>query len=183
MVKWIFCVVVSSVGLFLAPAALAQVVTIKTPPAQASDSIVIPLDVHIGEVTHPYFLGWAGGLLKVHLLDAAELDVVSVGSVLPGFSVVTAPAGTLTASGVASPFGPPSSNVASVPASFNFYLQPTATTSGISVATSSSFALGDLFLHVKNSSIGQNSDIDLSLMLWNIYHVRTNTVNFPLFTV
>ena len=71
---WLACLAV----LLVASAAMAQVVsTIKTPPLQDSDSIILPINIHIPAVNPP-FAGWAGALVSAHILDASEVDVISV---------------------------------------------------------------------------------------------------------
>ena len=159
--------------LFAASPVLAQVVTIKSPPLATSDTTFIPVFGH-QSAANPPWAGWAGGIVKMHLLDATELDVLDFFSAIGPMTPLAAPGGTLTASGFAylSPFGPPSSNLTSLPASFNL---SAGAPSGLNVSTSSTFFLGDVAIHVKNSTIANNSDIDLTFMLWNIWHLRTGT--------
>ena len=159
--------------LFTAGSALAQVTTIKTPPLAASDTTIIPIFVNIPPT--PPWAGWAGSVMKFHLLDATELDVLDIVTTVGGFAPLTVPtvAVSLTPGGVVSPFGPTSSNVASTPASFNFFYATPP--SGFSWPTGGASFPASLALHVKNSTIGNNSDIDLSVMLWNIFHLRSAT--------
>ncbi len=83
------CIRIALVGLALllgAPTAFAQVVsTIKSPPLQDSDSFIIPINIHI-PAANPPFAGWAGALVSAHILDASEVDILSVHA-LPSFAV------------------------------------------------------------------------------------------------
>ena len=165
-------------GLCLAPAALAQVVsTVKTPPLAESQSILIPINVHI-PAKSPSWAGWAGAIVKTHIIDATELDVVSL-QAGPGFfgNVLGTPNNYIKDNPLPNPFGPPSSNAASTPHSVNYFLPGLSTVpgkSGISVVTSSTFNVANQTIHVKNSTFQNNSDIDITLMLWNIYHLRSD---------
>ena len=66
--------------LFAASPALAQVVTIKTPPLATSDTTFIPVVVH-HPVSNPPWAGWAGGIVKMHLLDAFPTQQAEVQAV------------------------------------------------------------------------------------------------------
>ena len=161
--------------LLVAAPALAQVTTIKTPPLATSDTTFIPV-VPLVPPTPPW-AGYAGSVVKLHLYDASELDVLDF-VVAPGMELapLSLPpgAGTSDPGGIASPFGPPSANTVSSPASFNVFFT-TAPPSGFSITAPTPITVADFGIHVKNSTIANNSDIDLSAMIWNIFHLRSDT--------
>ena len=166
-------------GLGLAPTALAQVTTIKTSPGQNSDTFQIPVDIHVGSGPDVFVgdpLGWAGGILIMHILDATELDLDFLDAA-PGFEGNRLGPPNSLFNTLANPFGPRSSNVQSSALSVNIFLPPTAgATSGISIPSSVSTQIARMIVHVKGSSPTGNSDVDLTAQLWNIWHAGTATL-------
>jgi hypothetical protein len=157
-----------AVALF-APGAWAQFPVIKTPPLADSDSIVLPVSTHIPFA--PPWAGYAGAIVKTHLLDNTEMDVTNVHFNLP----VRTPSGTFPASvSIPNPFGQPSANFTSVPISVTYW-QPNAQQSGISVMTSQNIPLATVTIHAKNTTPANNSDVDATFMFWNIWHIRGGT--------
>lgn len=163
-------------ALFLAAsAALAQGVDteIKTLPLQNSDTFFIPISIH-NTAPNPPFAGWAGAIMKLHLLDNTELDVDAFHALLPWRAI--GPGGTTFAGPgpvsvpIASPLGPRSQNVQSAPAYVTFW-HPNAQNSGIPVQPSVNLPLATGFFHVKGSSPAGNSDVDATFMFWNIWHI------------
>jgi hypothetical protein len=70
------------------------------------------------------------------------------------------------------PFGPRSNNVVSVPREWK-QVHPLAYQSGIDVIPSHTYRVADLNLHIKGTNNpAQNSDTDLVVQLWNIWHFR-----------
>jgi hypothetical protein len=165
-----FAVTCIALGIALvAPAALAQIQVIKTPPLAESESIQLSVGTHIPFA--PPWAGYAGAIVKAHLLDNQELDVTSFHPLLP----VRTPGGTLPASvPVPNPFGPPSANAQSVPISVTYW-NPNAQNSGIPVWTSQFIPLATLALHAKNTTPANNSDVDATFMFWNIWHIVAGT--------
>jgi hypothetical protein len=150
--------VVAAVAL-AAPGAFAQ--DFKTPPLQQSETFSLPFSYH---PTPPPWAGWAGWIVKLHLLDASELDL----TVHPNVPTRT-PSGTFAASSTFSPFGPPSGNLESAPVTYTLWV-PNALQSGIGTQT---VTPSTLIFHAKDTTLANNSDTDLVTMFWNIYHVRT----------
>jgi hypothetical protein len=154
----------------IAPAALAQAQfpVIKTPPLADSDTIVLPVSTHIPFA--PPWAGYAGAIVKAHILDNQELDVATFHAFQP-FRTPAIP-GPLPASVVfTNPFGPPSSNPQSVPFTVTYW-NPNALQSGIPVVTSQFIPLASVGIHAKNTTPANNSDTDLTNMFWNIWHIR-----------
>jgi hypothetical protein len=135
---------------------LPPVPLFKTPPMTDSQTISVPLAVHMS----PTKTNWAGFFFKLHLVDPSELDVTGM-----------APNTGLSGSVPPYPFGPPSSGVASSPLFFTFW-HVAAQQSGITIPSSVVFPVGTLFLHAKNTTPINNSDTDLTAMVWNIFHLR-----------
>ncbi|REK09461.1 MAG: PEP-CTERM sorting domain-containing protein [Planctomycetota bacterium] len=144
--------------------ALAQgvVTDVKTPPLQASDTFTLPIAIHNTSPNAPY-AGWAGGRMKMHVLDAGEMDVDALIPIAGG-SAGTAPP-------YIEPFGPRSENRQSSPLFFTAW-HPLAAQSGIDITPSVNQPLFDLQVHVKNSDPSGNSDVDATFMFWNIWHLR-----------
>ncbi len=129
----------------------------KLPPLHDSDTFVATAFLHSG-ITAP---NWAGQIMKAHVLDASEVDVDAIVPLLGG------PGGAPETD----PFGPRSANVQSEPRYFTAW-HPLAQQSGITLQPSSTLPVFNLNLHVKGSSSEGNSDADMSLMFWNIFHLR-----------
>ncbi len=146
-----------------ATAALGQgvITTIKTPPMQASEVITLPLAIHPAAPAPPW-AGWAGARMKAHIMDAGELDVDAI---------VPTAGGTVTGPPYIEPFGPRSMNAQSVPIFFTAW-HPLAQQSGIPVQPSVNLPVFNMTLHAKNSDPSGNSDVDMTLMFWNIWHIR-----------
>ena len=171
-------VVALIVGLCVAPAAVAQVNTIKTPPGQNSDTFQIPLDIHVGPgpaVSSGDPLGWAGGLLIMHITDATEMDLDFLDAAPGLLGNLLGPPNTPFIT-IADPFGPRSSNVQSSPLSVNIFIPPSVMSSGTPIPSSVSTQLARMIVHVKGSSPAGNSDVDLTAQLWNIWHAGTATL-------
>jgi hypothetical protein len=134
----------------------------KTPPLQDSDTFPVTLEVHFNAILPPW-IGWAGAIMKLHVLDASEVDVDSFTVADPSLTGV-GPFGS-------DPFGPRSGNLESVPLFFTFW-HSQAPNSGIQPPVSAWQNLGLAILHAKNTTPANNSDTDLTAMFWNIWHVR-----------
>ena len=135
-----------------------------------SDSFIVVLQTHI-PAANPPFVGWTGALVQVHILDNTEFDVVATHA--PFFrNALGPPNGPVIGPSVfnTNPFGPPSNNIQSVPVAFNLYT--TVPVSGLNVLTSSNITILSALIHAKNTTSLNNSDIDATLQLWNIYHKR-----------
>jgi hypothetical protein len=156
----------------IAPAALAQFPVIKTDPLATSDSVQLGVSTHIPFA--PRWAGYAGAIVKAHLLDNQELDVTGFHPLLP----VRTPSGRLPASTfISNPFGAPSANLQSVPIQVTYW-QLNARQSGINVVPSQLIRLATLTIHAKNTTPANNSDVDATFMLWNIWHLRFfNTIS------
>lgn len=109
-------------------------------------------------------------------MDAAELDVASVrlapGNLSP-FGIGPFASGSIAFS----PFGPASHNAASSPRLFTAVL-PSYIHSGITLPVSATHPVIDIDVNVKGSS-GANSDVDLSVMVADIFHVPGITYHLP----
>jgi hypothetical protein len=144
---------------------------IKTWPLAESQFYWIRLSNHIPFA--PPWANYAGAILQVHILDNQELDVT-------GFHprerfrtpMDTGPFPASTT--YPSPFGPPSSNLQSVPISLTFW-NAQASMSGVPVSTSQFIPLATFDLHAKSTSTTNNSDIDLKFKAWNIWHTLSGT--------
>jgi hypothetical protein len=128
----------------------------KTPPLQESDTILIPLDMHPTTAMGAPWLGWGGAMMRLHLADPTEVDVLAVAD----------PSGNVTTL----PFGPPSQGVASSSRSFTFF-HPGVFGSGIPITPSVNHPIFTLSLHAKNTLPINNSDFDLTASFANIWHV------------
>jgi hypothetical protein len=160
------CVLAGALILAFAPTALGQGgvaigpggvdTQFKTPPLQESDTILIPLDMHPTTAMGAPWLGWGGAMMRLHLADPTEVDVLAVAD----------PSGNVTTL----PFGPPSQGVASSSRSFTFF-HPGVFGSGIPLTPSVNQPIFTLSLHAKNTLPINNSDFDLTASFANIWHV------------
>ena len=156
---------------------------IKTRPMLNSETTIIPIAIH-NTVSNPSggIIGWVGALMKVHILDATELNVDRFHSIHPstihfnGTFVGNNPGGTVSnrigpfaASTTFSFAGFPQSS----PLTFSL-ITPNWRQSGQNVTASVNKFLGTMTVHAKGSS-GDNSDVDATFMFWNIWHVRPGT--------
>jgi hypothetical protein len=154
---------------------VAQVGTdqdIKIRGVRASDVVTLEILNH-HEFPNPPWAGWAGHKYTVHVLDNTEVDVDAV--VHHRFD----PAGMQFPEIYTNPFGPRSNNEVSHPIEWKAP-HPFAFQSGIDVQPTQVFRLADLQLHVKGTTIGQNSDTDLEVRVWNMWHVRQDSVIVPM---
>jgi len=115
--------------------------------------------------------GWVGTAIKIHVLDSSEVDVASV--VLYGPT-----AGTNLI--INDPLGPRSQNVQSKALAFPmFHVGPdTIRQSGIDGPTptpTQTFAVGEVKFHAKGTSVGQNSDVDVTVMAGNLIHLHAGS--------
>ncbi len=131
----------------------------KTPPMQSSQTINLPISVHFG-APNPAYAGWAGAFMQVHLADPNEVDVVQI-----------LPAGGHFGGSGPYPFGPPSAGAPSAALFFTIW-NNNAPQSGINVNPSLVVPFGTLALHAKNTTPINNSDFDLTAIVWNIFHLR-----------
>jgi hypothetical protein len=170
------------------------ILEIKTPPMRDSDVYTLPIDWHFPGTGGPAEIpgaGWAGGRIKIHVLDASEVDVDAIIPKAPGYLYRILPSGTfpggplpgIYTGPITGPFGPRSNNVTSAPL-YITAIHPLAQQSGIDPPVSHREPLFDVVLHAKNTNLGQNSDIDLTLMFSNIWHNRGGTpgselIHFP----
>jgi hypothetical protein len=161
-------------------------IPIKTPPLRDSDIYTIPVQRHFDPSRPPGEppaelpgAGWAGARVKLHLLDPTEVDVDAIvaapgyGIRWPGAPWSTLPPGIYP--GISEPFGPRSNNVGSVPLIVTL-IHPLAQQSGINPPFSHLEPLANFVLHAKNTNLGGNSDVDLTLMFEDIWHTREGTV-------
>lgn len=141
-----------------ATTAFAQIGTnvLKTPPMHTSDVYTFPLEYHNPNDV----VNWAGALMTVHVVDASEVDIDSLG--------------TFNATGgidiIPDPFGPHSENEQSVTKPFTVW-DPLAAQSGIIQPVSAQIPVGRITVHAKNSETGGNSDTDIEIKFYNIHHV------------
>lgn len=146
-------------------AALGQgvITDVKTPQLRSSDTYHLPIDIHIeGDPTGAGLPNWAGALMKVHILDSSEVDIDSIVPVHP----------TTGSTGGTNPFGPRSENQQSVAKFFTVW-HPLALQSGITLQPSVNEPVFDMDVHAKGTTLGQNSDVDVTFMFWNIRHLGT----------
>jgi hypothetical protein len=129
---------------------------IKTPLMADSDVTTVTLGVHL-PVAVP---NWAGALFSVHVGDPTEVDVDTVGACGPN----------IMPTAIASPFGPRSENVGSQAMMFTaWHMQASA--SGMSLPASQVQTFANMCLHAKNTDPIYNSDVDLTVVGWNIRHL------------
>jgi hypothetical protein len=140
----------------------------KTPPLADTDTFAITLEMHFKGPIPPK-VGWAGAIMKLHILDATEVDIAGFFPDPAFTGLAVGPFGT-------SPFGPSSNNLESAPLFFTFWYDgPGGTTplqSGFVSPDSAWKNLGIMLLHAKNTTPLNNSDIDVTAMFWNIWHIR-----------
>jgi hypothetical protein len=172
--------------------ATGEIFPIKTPPLSEGQVYTLPITRHFDPMDParpepPAELpgsGWAGARVKIHVLDPTEVDIASLvpapGYLLryPGLPGSPVPPGTppgLYTGPVPDPFGPRSHNVNSVPVVVTL-IHPLAQQSGINPPASHLERLLDVVVHAKNTNMGGNSDIDVTLMFEDIWHTRDRTV-------
>ena len=130
----------------------------KTHPMVDSEHILVPIVLH-NPNTIPNFAGFR---LKVHVLDGTEV------SLDPNSTL--GPAGTSNPSFVP-PTHPQSTPGQSIPV-FGTVWDPAAINSGFDLPGSQQLPVAVLDLHAKRTTPLNNSDIDLTVMVWNIHHVN-----------
>jgi hypothetical protein len=159
---------VALIALLAGTVVLAQgvITDIKTPPLHASDTFNLPLAIH--PAGQPPWAGWAGARVRIHILDADEMDITGLG-----------PAPGMTGPVLTNPFGPASNNSQSVAKTFTVW-HPAAPNSGIDIAPSVNLPLMTVGVHVKNSDPIGNSDVDATFGFWNIWHLRDNSLGSTL---
>ena len=134
----------------------------KTPPLSAGGSWAFPIHVHHpGPLPH-----WAGYLIEVHVTDGSELNhlpslPVNQGGT-PAPSQITLPASTGTsARALGTAWG------------------PNAQASGITQLSSTQIPVLTVRISAKGTTVGENSDVDMEVRVWNIRHLAsTNTFQF-----
>ena len=161
--KLVICAISVAMLLF-GSAALGNDVgnVIKTAPLQEGDPWAFPIDLH-SQLIVPNF---AGALMRVHILDASEVDIDKItmmdGTVIP------------------EPFGPLSNNSQSVSQLFSVFTAAAAN-SGRLLQASSPWNVGTIDIQAKNTSavtplgVPQNSDVDITVQLYNIRHLLPTT--------
>ncbi len=172
MHRCLFRGIVGLVALCVTASAFGQTgasVDIKSPPLRDSEVWTLPVDFH-PSVDIPNF---AGVLMKMHVADATEVDVDKIIPVLD-------PTGT--APPYDEPFGPQSQNQQSVTKWFTAW-DPNAQQSGIDLPASQNIHAFDIQLRAKNTDAQNNSDIDLTAMVWNIRHLRDTPANSQIITL
>lgn len=131
---------------------------VKTPPLKASDVYVAPFGFHLGpdEPDPPPWGGWAGTRFKVHVLDGKEVD---------GAQYMPVP---MSGSTYMNTFPQPieSQQV------WKTFFHPNAQQSGVDIERSVNQPNGTFKFHVAGSDPSGNSDVDVSIMTWDIWHVR-----------
>jgi hypothetical protein len=157
----------------------------KLPPLRTSDTISLGWGFHSTDPGLPPGAplppavpgtGWAGEMVKIHVLDNTEVDVNAIVP-LPGVLLrYIGPTGSpvFTTGPIVSPFGPASENRQSSPLVFTAW-HPLAQQSGIDLRNSVFEHLFDLVLHVKNSTAKNNSDTDITMMFTEIWHSRPSS--------
>jgi hypothetical protein len=147
---------------------------------RASDVVQYPLGVQHYQpdpTLPPHWpgAGWAGYKFTVHVLDNTEVDVDAVGPYPYDPTTGEQPPqhGELPQT---DPFGPRSQNQVSHPIEW-MRLHPLHYLSGLpGPPTSHQYRVADLKLHIKgtNNPAG-NSDTDVQVKLWNVWHVRQDS--------
>ena len=65
-------------------AASGQIITdVKTAPMQASDTTGVPIPFHLTQPHNPK-VGWVGARMRVHILDAGEVDIDGIVGIAGG---------------------------------------------------------------------------------------------------
>ena len=125
---------------------------IKTSPLSAGQLETVFIDVH--NSSGAVLPNWAGVLVKIHLMDPSEVDIVAVriGGVQQPHPFQVSGAG-------------PGSTTLLIPV-----FHPAASFSGISMLPSSAFPAITLSLIGKNTDPVNNSDVDIKLEFADIYH-------------
>jgi hypothetical protein len=197
--RFVSCLALVAIS-FAAATAMGQVETeVKWTPRFDSDTTVLPVAVHHAVPGStpgtPYpsppeipGAGWAGSMVAIHVLDNQEIDIDAI-IPLPG-TFFRLPFGSpngayppgIYTGPILEPFGPHSSNAQSVPLMITV-LHPLAQNSGIDLQNSINQPLFDMAIHGKNTNAGENSDVDVTLMFWDIWHTRpgpgSQVIHFP----
>jgi hypothetical protein len=132
-----------------------------------SDVVSLPLEHHQVIPAVPW-AGWAGYKFTVHVLDNTEVDVDAVRTYpFDSFSHQQVPGPIYH-----DPFGPRSHNVESQPREW-MLLHPLHQQSGVTLNSSAVYPVADIEMHLKGTdNPAQNSDTDVVVQLWNIWHYR-----------
>jgi hypothetical protein len=146
--------------------------TFKTPPLRTSDKVRVVVDKHS---TVP-ITNYAGFIVKFHILDSKEISITP-DSTLFGDVPTGATPGAPTSMHAKLPLVPPdfpqsTPMVQSVPF-FVTYWDPSAPISGRTIPPSEWVPMAAFDLHAKSTNMGQNSDIDMTVMAWCIRHLRS----------
>jgi hypothetical protein len=131
---------------------------VKSPPLRASDVYASKLAYHHGpnDPPTPPWGGWAGTRFKVHVLDGKEVDGAQY---MPG---------PMPGSTYMNTFPQPiQSNQV-----WKTFWHPNAQQSGVTIVDSVNQPSGTFKFHVASSNPSGNSDVDVTIMTWDIWHVR-----------
>jgi hypothetical protein len=132
----------------------------KTPPMADSDTLSISWGIHFYGAAPSH---WAGVLFKSHVLDGSEVSLTGVTSA-PG-ALPPAPWPT-----------PPSGAAGQSVSVSGWWWNTAAPLSGFTPPTST--VVGPVVtwtIHAMNTTPANNSDVDMSLMFWNIFHIPAGT--------
>lgn len=162
-------------------------IKVKSPRLKSSDTW--HLDVHLHQSPRGPLpgLGWAGIRVTFHNLDPTEVDIDSIYPLLgPGLlgpygywlrklpdQLFPFPIGPDGFAYLPEPFGPRSDNLGSVSRVVSF-LWPflNQNPSGFDLNPSEVRPMFRIVLHAKNTNLGRNSDVDVSIKLSDIWHMR-----------
>jgi hypothetical protein len=162
----------------------------KTPPLRDSDVFTFPVQRHFSGLPPAELpgAGWAGARVKIHVQDPTEVDIDAIvpapGYLIryPGSPTPGGPLPGIYTGPIPDPFGPRSNNVGSVPIIVTL-IHPMANLSGINPPASHLEPLLNLVLHAKNTNLGQNSDVDVTMMFSDVWHDRggpgSEIIHFP----
>ncbi len=143
----------------------------KTPPLRTSETFRVVVDKHIEEdITN-----FAGFRLKFHILDGKEISLATTSSLYGFVPTMTPAGGTKTVTVPTGPLVPPTfpqSTQAATVSHFRTVWHPKAQQSGVSKKATDWVGMARLDLHAKSTDMGQNSDVDMTVMAWCIRHLR-----------
>ncbi len=146
------------------PSGLGVISDIKTKPLAESDTIIIPINIHNDE----NISNWAGYKLKVHVLDGNESSLGPDNTVDFTLDSNFVPDGNFSFV----PADHPQSIAGQSKNVTKWWFDPGAPSSGKNLPSSQNVPIAKIELHAKNTDPANNSDVDVTVMAWNIIHLQ-----------
>jgi len=145
---------------------------VKSPRLRESDTFSVLVDKHFAPMLPPV-TNYAGYIVKFHITDGTEVSVLPT-STFYKTEMVTTPMGTHQTPVIVgtSPLDFPQSLPGQSFTIVKSYPTMDAPISGSAPEESKWIPMAKLDLHAKGTTIGQNSDVDMTVMAWCILHIN-----------